>query len=271
MSERLVVSVSGGRSSMYMAYRLATEYADVYDMRFVFANTGQELEETLVFVRDFEETFGIPIVWLEAVVDPERGKGTKHAVVDYHTASRNGAPFEAVIAKYGIPNVSRPRCTEELKIFPINSYKRSIGWVGVQQAIGIRADEPKRYANRKPKTVYPLVDFLPVTKQDVDNWWAAQKFDLQLQDYEGNCAWCYKKSLSKLKRLMSERPEVFDFPERMERSYGLVRAKRGEPIKFFRGNRSVADLRELSAQADEVLLDDAASECGESCEPLELT
>lgn len=263
-----MVSASGGRSSMYMAYRLWHEYRDTFDIRIVFANTGQELEETLEFVHEFETVFGIPITWLEAVVNPEVGKGTKHRVVTFATASRDGAPFEDMVRKYGIPNVSRPRCTETLKIFPINSYKRSIGWVGAQQAIGIRADEPRRYIKRKPKTIYPLVDFFPVSKADVLRWWSEQSFDLRLMEHEGNCSWCYKKSLSKLKRLISERPEVFDFPERMEATYGLVRARQGTPIKFFRGHRSVQDLRELSKTDDEVTLDDLLSECGESCEAI---
>lgn len=178
---------------MYMAYRLFHEYGDQYEMVFLFANTGQEREETLLFVHQFETYFSIPIVWLEAVVYPQIGEGTRHLITDYQNASREGEPFEAMIKKYGIPNVSRPRCTETLKIFPINSYKREIGWKGVQQAIGIRADEPKRYAKPKPKMIYPLVDFFPVTKQDVIDWWAKQSFDLQLKEHEGNCSWCYKK------------------------------------------------------------------------------
>lgn len=268
MRERLAVSVSGGRSSMYMAYRLFTEYSDQYEMVFLFANTGQEREETLLFVHQFEMTFNIPIVWLEAVVYPQVGQGTRHLITDYQNASRNGEPFEAMIAKYGIPHIARPRCTETLKVFPINSYKRDIGWKGVQQAIGIRADEPKRYANRKPKMVYPLVDFFPVTKQDVIDWWSKQSFDLQLQEHEGNCSWCFKKSLSKLKRLVKEQPALFDFPERMEEKYGLVRARLGTPQKFFRGQRSVQDLRDLCAEDDEVILDDINNECGESCEAI---
>ncbi len=268
MKERLAVSVSGGRSSMYMAYRLFTEYQDQYEMVFLFANTGQEREETLEFVHQFETTFNIPIVWLEAVIYPEVGQGTRHQIADFYTAARRGEPFEAMIAKYGIPHVARPRCTETLKVFPINSYKRAIGWKGVKQAIGIRADEPKRYAKRKPKMIYPLVDSFPVTKQDVLDWWAKQSFDLQLKEYEGNCSWCYKKSLPKLKRLLSEKPELFDFPERMEEKYGLVRARLGTPQKFFRGQRSVQDLRDLNAQDDEAVLDDITNECGESCEAI---
>lgn len=268
MKERLVVSVSGGRSSMYMAYRLFTEYNDQYEMVFLFANTGQEREETLLFVHQFEMTFNIPVVWLEAVVYPQFGQGTRHLITDYQNADREGRVFEAVIAKYGIPNVARPRCSDELKRYPINSYKRDIGWKGVQLALGIRADEPKRYANRRPRVVYPLVDFFPVTKQDVIDWWAEQPFDLQLMEYEGNCSWCYKKSLPKLKRLLSEKPELFDFPERMEKEYGLVRARQGTSIKFFRGHRSVQDLRDLCTQDDEVVLDDITNECGESCEAI---
>ena len=268
MRQRLSVSTSGGRSSMYMAYRLWHEYQDVFDMRFIFANTGQELEETLLFVHRFEQEFGIPITWLEAEINMEKGKGTRHRIVSYEEASRDGRPYEDMIKKYGIPNISRPRCTEELKIYPIKSYKRQIGWVGVDDAIGIRADEPKRYTNRKPKKVYPMVDWFPVTKQDVLNWWSKQSFDLGLQEHEGNCVWCFKKSLSKHKRLLRERPEAFDFPERMEREYGMVRSVTTEPIRFFRGHRSVQDLRDLSADDDSVILDDMTNECGESCEPL---
>lgn len=268
VKERLVVSVSGGRSSMYMAYRLYQEYGDKFDLLLVFANTGQELEETLLFVHQFTEVFCIPVVWIEAEVDPEVGKGTKHRVVDYYSASRDGRPFEDVIRKYGIPNVSRPRCTEELKIFPINSYKRSVGWKGVQQAIGIRADEPRRYAKRKPKTLYPLVDWFPVTKQDVVDWWAKQSFDLNLLEWEGNCAWCYKKSLTKLKKMADKRPEVFDFPERMEKEYGMVRSVNGKPFRFFRGNRTAADIRALNIEVKDLIIEDITSECGETCEAI---
>lgn len=268
MLERLAVSVSGGRSSMYMAYRLWHEYRDSFDMRFMFANTGQELEETLLFVHRFEQEFGIPVTWLEAEVNMEKGKGTKHRIVNYETASRDGRPYEDMIKKYGIPNISRPRCTEELKIYPIKSYKRQMGWVGVTEAIGIRADEPKRYAKRKPKVAYPMVDWFPVVKQDVSGWWSKQSFDLGLQEHEGNCVWCFKKSLSKHKRLLRERPESYDFPERMEREYGMVRSVTDEPRKFFRGHRSVADLRALRDTEDAVILDDITNECGESCEAI---
>lgn len=77
-----------------------------------------------------------------------------------------------------------------------------------------------------------------------------------------------KKSLPKLKRLITEKPELFDFPERMEEKYGLVRASFGTPLRFFRGHRSVQDLRDLCAQDDEAVLDDITNECGESCEAI---
>lgn len=46
----LIVSFSGGRTSAYMAYILKRDYSQEYNMRFVFMNTGEEREETLIFI-----------------------------------------------------------------------------------------------------------------------------------------------------------------------------------------------------------------------------
>lgn len=80
------------------------------DVVVTFANTGCEDERTLDFVEKCDKEFGFNVVWLEAVVNPERQKGTSFKVVDYETAARNGEPFESFISKYGIPNRSSPAC-----------------------------------------------------------------------------------------------------------------------------------------------------------------
>ena len=104
MKNKLLISFSGGRTSGYMTHQLLNSIPSSVDARVVFANTGQEDDKTLEFVHNCETRFGWDITWVEAKVDPQKGKGTRHRVTDYKTASRNGEPFEEVISKYGIPN-----------------------------------------------------------------------------------------------------------------------------------------------------------------------
>ena len=59
-------------------------------MLFVYANTGKEKEETLVFLNKLDLHFNLGIVWIEAKVNPIKGKGTEYTIVDFNTASRNG-------------------------------------------------------------------------------------------------------------------------------------------------------------------------------------
>lgn len=257
MIERLVISFSGGETSALMTRLLLTKWRDRFKEAVVlFANTGQENEQTLEFVDQCDRAFGFNTVWLEAV--PQDGRvGTKHRVVSFETASRAGEPFEAVIQKYGIPNQKFPCCTRELKLRPINSYIREKGWKpgGCLVAVGIRADEPGRRSQRAEadRIVYPLLDWEPTTKPQVNIFWQSQPFRLNLAGYQGNCRTCWKKSFRKLLTVMDDDPSTFDFFERMERDYGRVGPEfkkqhvEGYRRTFFRGNLSVADLRKLHA------------------------
>lgn len=116
----------------------------LYDFVFIFANTGLENEKTLVFVDRCDKEFGLNLVWIEAVINPQHMKGVTHKVVSFETASRNGEPFEAHIAKSGIPNANKPQCSDRLKALPIEHYKKTHGLTGCLHAIGMREDEPNR-------------------------------------------------------------------------------------------------------------------------------
>ena len=90
----------------------------------------------------------------------------------------------------------------------------------------------------------------PMTKPLINEFWSKQPFRLNLKGYQGNCKWCWKKSLRKHLTLITENPKQYDFPERMEREYGFAGARpKGEdrPRVFFRQYRSVKDLREMAA------------------------
>lgn len=274
MKQRLFVSVSGGRTSGYMAKRLKDEYSREFEMVFGIANTGQEWEETLLFADRCDKEWGLNLVWLEAVVHHGEKVGTTHREVTFETASRNGEPFEEVIKKYGIPCKAYPHCTRELKLQPIRSYLNSIGWkTGTHlTAVGIRADEPRRIRKdaKKAGIIYPLFDLFPTTKPEINDWWEEQPFNLRLEEHQGNCKWCWKKSTKKLVRIAQESPEVFEFPSRMEEMYGLAGHNvDGTKRVFFRNWMNTKGLLQLAGMSPTEMRPADADEdggCSESCE-----
>jgi len=284
-TRRLFVSFSGGETSAYMTRWLQlNRWLDYDEVQIVFANTGQENEDTLRFVQRCADAFGWDVTWVEAVVHHQFGKGTTHRVVDYDRADRSGQTFEEVIKKYGIPNQAYPHCNRELKLAPMKSYMRSIGWHDYDTAIGIRVDEIDRMVinAKEKKIIYPLIRHHPITKPEINAWWSRQPFRLQLAGFEGNCKWCWKKSMRKLLTLASRRPEWFEFPDRMEQEYGLSGSNRdGTPRVFFRQHMSTGgiltqaliggfddaddDSRKYPDTVGGVNLD-AAGSCSESCD-----
>jgi hypothetical protein len=271
MKKKVLVSFSGGETSAYMAQWLWTHKRDEYEMIFVFANTGEENEETLIFTQKCAQHFGFPLVWIEGVFNKTKGIGTTHRVVDFNTASRKGEPFEAHCSTYGIPNIANPQCSRELKGAPIISYARSLGWKKYYTAIGIRNDEIDRVSvqRKKNRLIYPLIEEIPTTKPEINLYWRDMPFRLNLKGYQGNCKWCWKKSLPKLIRIAKDRPEDFDFPKRMEKEYAnyipehrkQAHIKAGKKIytgiTFFTNNLSANDILEMSKTADPIIRDDS--------------
>lgn len=226
VKKKLLVSFSGGETSAFMAYLLWKYKRDEFEMVFVYANTGQEREETLEFINECSQYFGFPVYWVEGVFSKKVGVGVKSKVVDFDSADRKGRVFEEMISVYGIPNPANPQCTRELKANVINHFARkTLGWKGFYIAIGIRSDEADRInaKAKQKKIIYPLIskDFFPnMTKQHVNFFWDKMPFRLRLKCYQGNCTWCWKKSTKKLEKIAFENPEVFEFPKKMEEKYG---------------------------------------------------
>lgn len=292
MRQKLAISNSGGRTSALMTKLCLEQFRATHEIVVTFANTGLEHEATLDFIRDCDTHFGFNTVWLEAVVGG-KGVGIRHKVVTYETAARNGEPFEAYIAKHGIPNHALPQCTSRLKTEVMQSYLATLGFVrGVglnyDTAIGIRADEFDRISSRakQHRFVYPLIK-AGVTKADVLSFWKSQPFDLRLPgEHYGNCVTCWKKSFRKLMTIATEQPSRFDFFNRMEREHRKTKADRGEGRVFFRENKSCQDIFKMSLEPFEKYIDqpsvtdpqaemfpfdpnarlDIGSSCGESCE-----
>ena len=271
-----------------MTKLILERFGHTHDIAVCFANTGQEHPATLDFIRDCDEYFKFGTVWLEAVFTHGERVGVRHRIVDYHTASRNGEPFEELVRKHGIPNAASPICTGRLKINAMESWwHRELGWEkgSFDTAIGIRADEVDRVSvhAKKHRFIYPLVTW-GYTKDRVKDECEKWPFDLRIPgDHYGNCVWCWKKSLRKLMTIAKHTPNWFEFPMRMEREYSEHRvtpatASPDGTRKFFRKHLSSWDIIEMAHFGPEFeefqdhrqlarLTDlDIGSACGDSCE-----
>lgn len=229
-----VISFSGGRTSGYMLWRIIQSYGGTLpeDVKVIFCNTGKERTETLDFVERCSQRWEVPITWLEyrntgEGRTPSKVGGHSFAVVDYHTASRSGEPFDAVISAFSdfrdgngkdpvLPNAAQRFCTVEMKIRTCARYIDSLGWEdGWPNAIGIRSDEPQRVARARASSnrwdvVLPLAD-AGINEADVMGFWSDQEFDLELGQFEGNCDLCFLKSRGKLERIIRDRPDLADW------------------------------------------------------------
>lgn len=207
------VSFSGGRTSAYMLHEIIEANGGIPEGRVevLFQNTGREMPETLDFVQEVSQRWGVMITWLEY-----RPTAPLFEVVGYQGASRNGEPFDALIDKKKyLPNQQTRFCTTELKIRTGKRYLRSIGWDRWTSAVGIRADEPHRLGEKKVKdrwTVWHPLAAAGVTRFDVVEFWERQPFDLRLPNVRGNC-WlgncdgCFLKAEASIAALTREYPE----------------------------------------------------------------
>lgn len=278
--KRLSISFSGGKTSAYMTHRiLSSDLKNKYDEIIVlFANTGQEHDKTLEFVHNCDKYLGFNTIWIEADISQEKGIGVRPKIVTFETASRNGEPFEDFVKKYGIPNMISPQCTSRLKTDPMHYYIRNVlNWgKNYDTAIGIRMDETRRVSIKATdnKIVYPLIDWFPSDKIDVNDFWEDMPFTLEIKEHQGNCKWCWKKTISKHYKNLNENYDWYDFPDRMEKLYGTVRTdSNGNPQYFFRGRKSTEMLRNewkevkvLNKRQSTLFDQDENSGCSESCE-----
>jgi len=342
MKETIVVSFSGGKTSGYMCKWLLDNYGHLCNFVFIFANTGLEREETLDFVNKCDKEFGLNLAWVESVTNPVHMKGVTHRITNFNDAYRMHQykdpkhPFHAHIAKNGIPNANKPQCSDRLKEFAIEHYKKVNGLKGARHALGMRADEPNRVLsktkrvflkligidcelwrlkdkdsrkselnralsmvhsllerasskleiesiNSKLKSLhnhnkynlcYPFSDWIDIDKQDVNTMWEDFKFTLHLEEHEGNCSTCWKKSEVKIWLLAIVQPHLFEAFRWWEKTYKHIKPNaNGQDRVFFRKNRSADMMIEESKGYTEEYLrkrigyqDDQDSGCSESCE-----
>lgn len=276
---KISISFSGGRTSAVMTKLLLEKCKDTHEILVTFANTGCEHPDTLRFVDSCDKHWGFNTHWLEAVVHAEPGKGVTHKIVNYETASRKGEPFEDYIKKYGVPNQTNPNCTARLKTDVMEDFLQSRGFLrgrklNYDTAIGIRVDELDRISikAKEMRFIYPLVE-LGWTKKMVIEYMKQFSWDLKIPEHYGNCVWCWKKSLRKHLTLAQDNPQVFDFPKRMEKEHGHVKAEAASGMYcddgtrrrvFFRKYMSSEDILNLAKTGDFQRFDDPNYEYGKN-------
>lgn len=270
--QKMRVSVSGGRTSLFMAKWLKDNKGDEFDFLFMFANTTREHKDTYRFLREGVEAFGIDLHLIEAEVHHGVAKACTGKRVTWDTLRTDGELFEEVVSAYGLPNQTFKLCTRELKTNPMDKYAASIGFGDATVAIGIRADEKRRVSVNatKNRLVYPLVDMVPTTKLDVLEFFEDFEWDLQIPEHLGNCIDCHKKSDRKLQAVDRDMPGAFDFALHLDRNYSATGPNNVPgPRKRWRGYRNTPEL--LAALRDGTYHPLAVTDggCSESCEVYE--
>ncbi len=278
------VCFSGGRTSAYMVYlmeRARREFG--WDVRYFFADTGVEHPMTYRFIRDIVKFWGIDLIILRAKVNPILGQGNGYEVFEPKDLMNSAVmppfqPFLDMMKKYGTPTAFGPYCSERMKKDVTDKYcKEHFGKDGFVSWIGIRGDEPHRL-KPKPGVKY-LADLVPlVDKQDINEWWSHQPFDLLLEEQEGNCLFCIKKSTAKLALAAKQNPNFLQV-WKYHINNKDVREKAGYDKRImYRGHLSLEGIAEMYADKteDEIRSTMRSAKrqetglCAESCEGLTL-
>lgn len=237
-----IVSFSGGQTSGYMLRKLMEKHAD-FGTRFrvVFCNTGKEHDATLDFVHDVETKWGVPVTWLEYTripaidVDPllvPAGRKRSNLLraasegisvnwyrkVRWETAARRTdglTPFDEFLEiTSALPNVRVRSCSSELKIRVIRRWLYAEGVDWFNDFVGIRWDERDRMTDiMRGADEYRCFPKFPLcedgtTRADVDAFWLAHPFRLNIPNYMGNCDLCFLKARWKREAITRRDPQA---------------------------------------------------------------
>lgn len=225
--ERLVVGVSGGRSSAYQMAHLvaaAKKYLGAIPAGwiFVFENTSLERPETYDFLWKLDRYF---LDGALIILEWDPNAPHKFRIVTHATLLRNGeimdqflnTPLKRKDGTTGVrplPNPTQRTCTANLKIKTSHRYVRhKLKWpMQYYAALGYRADEKGRCDRAWLKDelrgfdeggigVFPMFD-AGVTEGTVQGFFFTGPFNLKLDSDFGNCDFCFMASTWKIKQRM---------------------------------------------------------------------
>lgn len=287
-NKNIFCSVSAGYSSVMMAIKMKEWYPD-HNIINVMANTSKERIESLVFMNDCDELYGLNLVWVEAVINQERGVGTGYKVVTFDELKKNGEIFEDGIKKYGIASVANKWCNRDMKTIPMKKYADDVfGANNYSIAIGIRADEMDRISTsyRDNNIFYPLIE-RGIDSRYRNRFWADSPIRIKIPAFKGNCDFCFEKSRRKLLTIIREDPDVPNWWKEMESKYSHIPISGKDVYNgmacngghfFGRNNTPVVDLIEMAKKpfrraTDEYIYEnelfDFENDCGVNCKIFE--
>jgi hypothetical protein len=271
-----VVSFSGGRTSAYLCKIMIDTYGrDNVD--FIYMDTGAEHSKTYEFIRNVNREFGLDLVCLRGDFNQPLGKGHQYDIVDIENIKPDLEPYRAMVNKYGTPTVASGWCTSRMKEETHDKYCNDVYGKGNYETwIGIRADEPKRLGGvGKKKSLRYMAEVTDAEKQDVLNYWSKMPFNLNIDEWLGNCVFCFKKSNLKLAAAQRDEPQLYvkwlemieDAPDRNKKegrnSMHMYRKQKTLPelIAVFDG--STGDEIKARIRGNKQL---DTNSCSESCE-----
>jgi len=202
-----VLSLSGGKDSSALAVYLRDR---IPDLKYVFCDTGKELEETYAYLDDLEAYLGKEIIRLS-----------------------DDRTFDHWLKLYGnyLPSSNMRWCTKMLKIKPFERWvEEQLHNDPVLMYVGIRADEDQRkaYVSTKPniKAVYP---FKEAGIDEAEVYRILADAGLGLPSYyewrtRSGCYFCFFQRKIEWVGLLERHPDKFE----EAKAYEKVDAETGE-------------------------------------------
>lgn len=283
-SNNIICATSAGLTSVMMAIKMKEWYPDCNIIN-VFLNTGKEDIRSLEFMNECDKYYNLNLVWLEAIINPLKQKGTDYKITSYNDLDLNGNIFEFGIKKYGIPSRVNKWCNRELKLNPLEKYANDIfGQNNWCLALGIRTDEIDRISDnyKENNTFYPPFEN-SIDSRLRNKFWSKEPIKLKIKGYEGNCEFCFEKSKRKRMTIAIENPSKLIWWNEMEKKYSLVpidgKEQYNEMVKsggayFGRMNESIEKIiadakKQFRKSTDEYIYEndlfDFEDNCGNSC------
>ncbi|WP_119054991.1 phosphoadenosine phosphosulfate reductase domain-containing protein [Acinetobacter colistiniresistens] len=214
-----VISFSGGRTSAYLVHLFKSDP----DAHFVFMDTGAEHPATYKFIKDIVKHWGIELVCLRVVVNPQMKKGVSYKIISLDDLKQDLEPWKDMLKKYGSPYYNTPFCTARMKTEPFEKYCAETFGKNFERWIGIWFDEPNRLpievlekldlpihddAKHQKEGFRYLAEICEFEKDAILDWWEQQPFDLAITEHLGNCVFCIKKGLNKVALAAKDEPEM---------------------------------------------------------------
>ena len=276
-----IVSFSGGRTSAYLVWLMEQNRKQLgWDVDYVFMDTGAEHPKTYEFIRKVVKHFGINLTVLKAHIPLEKGKGPVPIESSLDEMGWDLSSWREMLAKYSTPfNPGGGFCTDRRKGTIHKKYfDAKYGRYSYFTWIGIRADEPKRLKPSKDKRKFGfryLAEISEFDKSAVLSFWNKQPFDLELDEWLGNCVFCIKKGVNKVALALKDEPSLAEeFWDMLNEDTVRNMDRSVPPEVMYRGHNSLISIRNIYANTPrEELIANLrgnrrfeAESCSESCE-----